>query len=301
MQIVPPFLKNGDTVAIVSPSGVVEPGPVESATDLIRKWGLNVIHGQSILAVAGTFAGTDEQRISDLQKAVNNPMVKAIICTRGGYGLSRIIDRIDFSPLAASPKWIVGYSDITVMHLWVSALYGIATIHGEMPLNYRNPEKSARSVTSVRDLLFGRETTYEWEGHITRPASARGIVTGGNLALMYSLSGTIGRPDTDGKVLFIEDTGEYYYSVDRMLHSLRLSGMISNLAALLVGDFGDLRDSTVPFGKSVKEIVDDVTADFDYPVYHGFPAGHCPDNVAFFLGREALLSADGTMLRMEYP
>lgn len=298
--VIPPFLQPGDTVAVVSPSGLAEPGHIGHAEAVIAGWGLNVIRGEHSLAVSNTFAGTDLQRASDLQRAISDPLVKAIFCSRGGYGLSRIIDRIDFSPLKRTPKWIIGYSDITVMHMWVASLFGMATIHGEMLLNYGNPSKSSRSVKGVRDLLFGIKPVYSWKGEVLRSAPAEGVVTGGNLALLCSLAGTAGRPETDGRILFIEDTGEYWYSVDRMLQSLRLAGMLSNLSALLVGDFSDMRDTAVPFGYDINEIVADVTSGYSYPVYFGFPAGHCNDNVAFFLGMKARLTASGSSLGMGY-
>jgi muramoyltetrapeptide carboxypeptidase len=298
--IIPPYLSAGDKVAIVSPSGVVEPGPVQAAKSIIEGWGLEVITGPNMLASEGQFAGTDDSRISDMQEALDDPTVKAIICSRGGYGMSRIIDRIDFAAFTANPKWIVGYSDITVLHLWVQTLFGITTIHGEMPLHYSNPAKTPETITSVRDLLFGKPLDYEWQGNVVNPVAAEGIITGGNLALMFSLTGTVARPETEGKILFIEDTGEYYYSVDRMLHSLRLAGMLDNLAALLVGDFGDMKDNRIPFGKTVEEIVTNVAGGYGYPVYFGFPAGHCDDNIAFCLGRGAKISSDKGINNLKY-
>ncbi|MFO7574741.1 MAG: LD-carboxypeptidase [Bacteroidales bacterium] len=298
--IIPPYLTPGDRVAVVSPSGVVDPLAVKSAVKVIESWGLQVTVGASCLAVEGPFAGTDAQRILDLQQALDDKSVKAILCSRGGYGMSRIIDRVDFSAFVASPKWIVGYSDITVLNMWVGTLFGVASIHGEMLLNYNNPDNTERSITTVRDLLFGKPAIYSWNGVAVHRKTATGILTGGNLAMLYSLAGTLAMPETDGKILFIEDIGEYYYAVDRMLQSFRLGGILNNLSALLVGDFGDMQDQRIPFGKSIKEIVTDVAGGFGYPIYFGFPSGHSNDNPAIFLGREAIITADGTNLRLEY-
>jgi muramoyltetrapeptide carboxypeptidase len=298
--IIPPYLTSGDRVAVVSPSGVVDPLAVKSAVKIIESWGLQVTVGDSCFAVDGPFAGTDAQRILDLQQALDDDSVKAVVCSRGGYGMSRIIDRIDFSAFVASPKWIVGYSDITVLNMWVGTLYGIATIHGEMLLNYNNSDKTERTISTVRDLLFGEQPVYSWDGMAVHSKTATGILTGGNLAMLYSLAGTIAMPETEVKILFIEDIGEYYYAVDRILQSFRLGGVLNNLAALLVGDFSDMLDQQIPFGKSIEEIVTDVAGGFGYPIYFGFPSGHSDDNPALYLGREAVITAEGSSLNLKY-
>ncbi len=300
LSIIPPYLKKGDRVAVVSPSYVVDRAAVMNAVKIIESWGLQVTMGASCLAAEGPFAGTDSQRIIDLQLALDDSTVKAVMCTRGGYGMSRIIDKIDFTAFVASPKWIVGYSDITVLNMWVGTLFGVASIHGEMLLNYNNPARTARTITTVRDLLFGKAPEYKWDGVTVNTNTAKGILTGGNLAMLYSLAGTIARPETEGKILFIEDIGEYYYAVDRMLQSLRLAGMLNNLAGLLVGDFGDMQDQKIPFGKSVEEIVSEVAGSFGYPIFFGFPSGHSDDNPAIYLGREAAITADSSSLNLEY-
>jgi len=159
--IIPPILRKGDKVAVVSPSGMAEPEAVRRGVALIEGWGLRVATGISVVASDGQFAGSDALRLADMQMALDDPTVKAVFCSRGGYGLSRIIDKIDFSSFAASPKWIVGFSDVTVLHTWIASLYGIATIHGEMAVNYGDPKRTDRTLTSVRELLFGGSLTYE--------------------------------------------------------------------------------------------------------------------------------------------
>lgn len=298
--VIPPALKKGDKVAVISPSGVVSEEAVLAAVKVIESWGLRVTLGKSVFASDSIFAGTDDERLFDLQDALDDSSVKAIICARGGYGLSRIISRVDFSKFEASPKWIVGFSDITVLHLWVTSLYGVATIHGEMPLNYTNPERTPRTVESVRQMLFGHAEPCIWNGNAVNPAPARGIITGGNLSLLFSLAGTVARPETAGRILFIEDIGEYYYHLDRMLTSLKLAGMLDNLAALVVGSFNDMQEGRVAYGKSAEEIITVIAGGLGYPVFFGFPAGHTSDNLAICIGREAVIASEPEGYSMKY-
>ncbi|MDX9928490.1 MAG: LD-carboxypeptidase [Bacteroidales bacterium] len=298
--VMPPFLKRGDKVAVVSPSGVAEPEPVMKAMGIIEGWGLKAVGGRHLLARNGIFAGTDEERLEDLQQALDDSEVRALFCSRGGYGLSRVIDRIDFTGFLASPKWIVGFSDVTLLHLWVNTLFGIATVHGEMPAYFSDPEKSERTLSSLRNLLFGWGQEYRWNARVCNPSTATGVITGGNLSLLYSLAGTIGRPATEGRILFIEDTGEYHYSLDRMLSSLRISGMLDNLSALLAGSFTGMQDGKIPYGKEFGEIITDIAGRFGYPVYLDFPAGHDSDNMSLWLGRRASLTYTEGVAELKY-
>jgi muramoyltetrapeptide carboxypeptidase len=297
--VLPPFLRRGDKVAIVSPSGVVRQEAVLSAIKVIEAWGLKVVTGRHIFASDTIFAGTDDQRLADLQEALDDSSVKAIIFSRGGYGFSRIIDRIDFSTFSVSPKWLVGYSDITVLHLWVNSLFGFATIHGEMPLNYANPTRAPRTIESVRQMLFGEPEPLDWKGTAVNAKTVSGILTGGNLSLIYAMAATVARPEPSGRILFIEDIGEYYYHLDRMMVALKLSGMLSNLTALLVGSFDDMKEPDGAYGKTTEEIITDIAGGLGFPIFFGFPAGHTPDNVALRMGSEAEISltVDGYRLR----
>jgi muramoyltetrapeptide carboxypeptidase len=298
--VIPPFLREGDKVAIVSPSGVAGREVTERGIKVIEGWGLQVVAGRNLFASNAIFAGTDEQRLHDLQEALDDNTVKAIISARGGYGMSRIIDKIDFSAFTASPKWIVGFSDITVLHLWVNTLFGIATIHGEMPLNYSNPNRTLRSAGSVREMLFGTTVPCCWKGNAVNQADAAGIITGGNLSLLYSLAGTVARPETAGRILFIEDIGEYYYHLDRMLVSLKLAGMLDNLSALLVGSFDDMKEPKAEYGKTTEEIITEIAGGAGYPIFFGFPAGHCDDNVAIRMGSKAEIKVTDGGYRLAY-
>ncbi len=291
-KIQPDFLDTGDVVAIVSPSYRIESQTLEHAVVFLEKWGLKVQVGKNASKQYGPFAGSDTERLADLQEAVSDRSVKAVICSRGGYGASRIINHVDFSPLTNYPKWFAGFSDITVLHMWLNEVCGLMSVHSEMPLNFSNAQKSRECFSSLKGVLFGEPVSYEWDGLVMSPAEAEGEITGGNLSLIFGLTGTPAEPSTRGKILFIEETGEYFYHIDRMLTSLKLAGKLRNLAALLVGGMDDISDSRTPWGKTIEETVYDAVREYDYPVYFNFPAGHINDNRAFYIGRKARLAVE---------
>lgn len=291
--IIPPYLKKGDAVAIVSPSGVVDKDIVLKAADKLRASGLEVTIGINAFKNNGCFAGTDAERLHDLQEATSDPAIKAVFCSRGGYGMSRIVDRVDFSSLRKNPKWYVGFSDITVLHLWLSRICGVVSLHAEMPLNYFNPKKKPQSYESLISALFGEPQTINWKADHDCDIEVTGPFTGGNLSLIYSLTGTPAEPDTDGSILFIEEVGEYYYHFDRMLTSLRLTGRLANLAALVVGGMEKMTQGSTPFNRGIEEIVLDIVGHYSYPVVFNFPSGHIADNRAVFIGRDASLKQTG--------
>ncbi|HPT12034.1 MAG TPA: LD-carboxypeptidase [Bacteroidales bacterium] len=287
--IIPPYLKEGDHVEIVSPSGVIDRDIVLKAAKKLEASGLVVTIGKNAFKNNGCFAGTDLERLSDLQEATSDPDIKAVFCSRGGYGVSRIIDRVDFSPLKENPKWYIGFSDITVLHLWLSKMCGMVSLHGEMPLNYFNPKKSVNCYDTMINALFGKPEAIAWKCNREANIDVSGPVTGGNLSLIYSLIGTPAEPDTDGSILFIEDVGEFYYHLDRMLTSMRLSGCLSNLRALVVGGMERITEGSMPYSSSIEEIILDIVGQYNYPVLFNFPAGHISDNRAIYIGREARL------------
>ena len=267
----PEYLKPGDEVAIVSPSFFIEEEKVIDAVKFLEGWGLKVKVGKNAFKRDGPFAGSDDERLSDLQEATNDPEIKAVLCSRGGYGISKIIDKVDFSSLKKNPKWYVGFSDITVLHMWLNEVCGIVSVHGEMPLNYSNPEKLATTFSSLHQALFGNLEPCEWEGISFRSANVTGEITGGNLSLIYNLIGTPAEPSTKGKILFIEDVGEQYYHIDRMMTSLKLAGKLEGLAALVIGGMNKIEDTKIPWGKSIEETIYGIVREYNYPLFFGFP------------------------------
>jgi muramoyltetrapeptide carboxypeptidase len=299
-KIQPPFLSEGDEIAIISPSSYIDDKILYDASEYLEKWGLRVRLGKNAAGKDGPFAGSDTERLSDLQEVTDDRSIKAVFCSRGGYGLSRIISRVDFSVLKEAPKWYVGFSDITVLHTWLNEVCGVMSIHGEMPLNFNNPKKSALSFSTLKNALFGKLGSHEWTGDFYKPANAAGEMTGGNLSLLSTLSGTEAEITTRGKILFIEEVGEYYYHIDRMLTSLKLSGKLESLSALVIGGMSRIDDARIPWGKSIEETVLDIVADYNYPVLFNFPAGHIPDNRAFYIGKKASIEVSGSKAILVY-
>ena len=297
---IPPYIKPGDLIAVVSPSFAIDEQKLNDAVSIIEKRGYRVALGSSVLKKEGPFAGSDADRLSDLQWATDNKEVKGVLFSRGGYGMLRIMPGFNISSLRKHPKWFAGFSDITVLHSWVQKEIKMVSIHGEMPLNFSNPDKSAESVETLFEALEGRSTPVEWTGNGERQSKAKGVLTGGNLSLLYALTGTPGEVDLNGKILFIEDVGEQYYHVDRMLMSMKLSGRLRGLAALVAGGFSKMEDTTAPWGRSIESIITEVTSEYGYPLFFNFPAGHIPDNRAIYLGREVIIESGGGKSILKY-
>jgi muramoyltetrapeptide carboxypeptidase len=299
--ITPPILKLGDTIGIVAPARKVTASDVEAAIKLIKSWGFNVVLGDNLYGEFHQFSGTDEQRASDLQAMISNSEVAAILCVRGGYGSVRLLDLVNLRDLQRNPKWIVGYSDITVFHGILNCWYMMETIHGVMPFKFPADGLENESTRSLRKVLMGESPTYSAQAHpFNRLGEAKGLLTGGNLSILYSLSGTDADITTDGKILFIEDLDEYLYHIDRMMMNLKHSGKLKNLAGLVVGGMNEMNDNLVPFGKNAYEIVMEAVKDLDFPVCFGFPAGHQEPNVALIMGRKVRLTVDETGSSLEF-
>ena len=287
--IKPEYLKKGDTVAIVAPSGVLKNynAYILKAKELLKSWELEVVIGENVFNDNGHFAGTDNQRSADFQLALDDKAIKAIWCARGGYGAMRVIDNLNFEKYKENPKWIIGYSDITAIH---NDLHNnkSESIHGIMCKSLEKIDvDNNESISLLKKTLFGEKLSYTIEGNnYNIEGNSNGQLIGGNLTLLHCLLGSESSIDTDGKILFIEDLGEYLYHIDRMLISLKRAGYFDNCKGLIVGDFTDMRKNTTPFGRNLKELILDIVKEYDFPVSFGFPAGHGEKNYPMILGRE---------------
>lgn len=294
-----PYLKSGDKVAITCPAKKL-PIPMTDAVNLLTSWGLEVVLGETVSASYHQFAGDDDLRAKDMQGFINDNSIKAIFAARGGYGTIRMVDKVDFSPLVANPKWLVGFSDITLLHAHLISNLGLPCMHGQMPLNI--PDASAYSLETLRKALFGEELAYEVApNRLNRFGEGKGILIGGNLSLLVAISGSISDMDYSGKILFLEDVGEYLYAVDRMLRCLKRAGKLKNLAGLIIGGFTDLKDNDIPFGQTLPELIMDVIAEYNYPVCFDFPAGHVPNNCSLVLGKTLALCVKQDGASISYP
>jgi muramoyltetrapeptide carboxypeptidase len=278
----PEFLKKGDTIAIVATARKNIDDNLKPAIALMKSWGLEVVIGKSIGLDNHQLAGTDVDRAADFQTQLDNPNIKAIWCVRGGYGTVRMIDLIDFSTFKINPKWIIGFSDVTVLHSHLNKL-GFASIHGIMPVNI---EKASAAVEeTLRKALFGEKLDYTVPcENENRLGVAEGELIGGNLSILYSLMGSASQLDCKGKILFLEDLDEYLYHVDRMMMSLKRCGCFDNLQGLVVGSFTKMHDNEIPWGKTAHQIILDVTKQYPFPIVFNFPAGHIHDNNTLIFG-----------------
>lgn len=280
---IPPFLQAGDTIGIVAPARKVSEEEMQPAIQWLTKEGFQVLPGEHLYADNNQFAGYDSERAKDFQAMLDNPEVKAILCARGGYGSVRIIDRLDFSKFIQQPKWICGFSDITVFHSHVHRHCNTATLHSTLAINI--PTNTPAANTSFLDALRGKKLTYSGPSHpLDHPGEATAEIIGGNLSMLYSLLGSNSDIDTEGKILFIEDLDEYLYHIDRMMMGLKRAGKLANLKALLVGTFTDMHDNAIPFGMTAKEIIFEKVKEYGYPVIWDYPAGHIEDNRAIIFG-----------------
>ena len=285
----PAYLKKGDKIAIVSPAKKL-PKRIDPAVELFKQWGLEVIIGESVYADYHQFAGDDLLRARDIQCFLDDPSIKAIIAARGGYGTIRIIDEFDFTAFIENPKWIVGFSDITIMLSHLFNVLNTQSIHGQMP--YTFDDATPESLESLRKALFGEPLYYEYTSTFkNRPGVAEGLLIGGNLTLLAMVQGSLSEMDFTDKILFLEDVGESEASIDRMMRMLKRSGKLADLKGLIVGAFNEIEEEKIPFGQSPEEVIWEVVKDYDYPVCFNFPTGHIADNKAMVLGKTAVLNS----------
>lgn len=289
MLIQPEFLKKNDKVAIIATSNNFEPDLLNKGIDIIKNWDLEVVLGKNLFNQFNQFAGTDDERYEDLQSTLDDNNIKAIFIVRGGYGISRIIDRVDFSKFKNNPKWIIGYSDVTVLHSNINKI-GYQSIHGIMPLFYGKSE-CKKSVKKLKDILFGKTFKYKLTKHpLNKEGFVKSEIIGGNLSTIISLIGTKSDIDFNNKILFIEDINEKLYSIDRMMIQLKRTRKLDKLSGLIVGSFSNILDNKIPFGKNSYEIIYDIVKEFNYPVIFNFPAGHEDLNFPIILGKEYTLN-----------
>ncbi|MGB2128370.1 MAG: S66 peptidase family protein [Flavicella sp.] len=287
----PAFLKKGDRIAIVAPAGIIKnPVSVHEAKKVAESWGLHVTITPNVFEKNNHFAGTDQQRIEDFQWALDASDIKAIWCARGGYGSIRVIDALNFDSFKKNPKWIVGYSDITVFHNYLQT-ENYASIHGCMPVNMEFPvTQRTESFTSLKKALFGNLKTYSVKGSKhNRIGQAEGILVGGNLSLLASMSGSKIELDTEGKILFIEEIGEYKYHIDRLLRTLKRNGSFEKCNGIIVGGMSKLKHNNPSFGKEIETVILEAIGEHAYPVLFNFPAGHDPINKALYFGKKIQL------------
>ncbi len=300
-MIIPDYLKEGDRVGFVAPARSITPDEVEPARRLLHDWGLQVITGGRLFMRHHQFAGSDEERASEMQRMLDDPDIRCIMCVRGGYGTIRIIEHLDFSRFIQAPKWVVGFSDITVLHVYLNQVLGVESIHGPMPFTLTGKQACRENLESLRNVLFGNPPSYTIDGNpLNRTGSAIGVVFGGNLSILYSLRGTTLDPVTAGKILFIEEVDEYRYHLDRMMMNMRMGAKLEGILGLVCGGLTDIRDNEIPFGKNEQEIISESTRLFSFPVCHSFPSGHGEKNLSLIMGRRCELTVEKKDVKLRF-
>ena len=290
-MIIPDKLTKQDLVVIIAPARKVEIKQLEAAEKLLLDWGLKTERSPNLMLADGIFAGPDSSRKFDLQWALDHPKAKAIWCFRGGYGTVRLIKDLNPALFLKTPKWIIGFSDITVLHSFSNIILNTASIHSTMPINV--VENTSESLTSLKQVLFSASMDYSWnQNQNNRMGEASAEIIGGNLAVLTSLLGTNYQPDFEGKILFIEEIDEYLYNIDRMCWQLKFAGVFNHIKGLVIGHFSKVKDNKITFGKSLQQIILEKTKEFDFPIAFGFPAGHENQNHSLVFGLKAKLSVN---------
>jgi muramoyltetrapeptide carboxypeptidase len=288
-MITPPYLKKGDVVAIVATARKNIDDNLKTSIEWLKSWGLEVKIGSTIGLDLDQLAGTDEQRAKDFQQQMDDPKIKAIWCVRGGYGTVRMIDLLNFTKFKQNPKWIIGFSDVTVLHNHLNTM-GFKSIHGIMPVSVK---ATPLAKETLRIALFGERLEYDIEPHkMNRFGKASGELVGGNLSILYSLMGSPSAINCDNKILFIEDLDEYLYHIDRMMMNLKRNGCLESIKGIIIGSMTKMKDNDIPWGKDALQIVDDVTKKYKIPIIFNFPAGHIQDNRALIMGNKITIDVN---------
>ena len=287
MATTPPYLSPGDTIGIMCPSGFMPEEKYSTCIRVLKEWGYKVKEGSTLKSQYHYFSGTDEERLNDLQQMMDDDEVNAILFARGGYGLTRIIDSINFKKFKKRPKWIVGYSDITLLHCHILKQYKIPSLHAPMAAAFNDGGQDNQYILSLKSALAGKKASIDIPFYqLNKMGQAIGKLVGGNLSLLAHITGTKSQVKMKGKILFIEDIGEYIYHIDRMMYQLKRSGQLDELAGLIVGGFTDMKDTVIPYGKEVYEMINDLVKEYTYPVCYHFPVGHQTENFALKVGVE---------------
>jgi len=283
---IPPYLQQDDTIGIVCPAGYMSLEKAQTCINTLQDWGYKIKIGKTLSGDSQNyFSGTDEERLNDFQQMLDDNEVKAILCARGGYGIGRIIEQINFKKFKQNPKWIIGFSDVTILHSHIHSNYKIATLHAPMASAFNDGGYENEFVQSLKNTLKGKKIKYECALHeFNKKGEAIGDLVGGNLSLLAHLVGSSSDIKTKGKILFLEDVGEYLYNIDRMFYQLKRSGKLDKLAGLIIGGFTDMKDTERPFGKTVYEIIHDIVKEYEYPVCFNFSVSHGKENYALKVG-----------------
>ncbi len=299
-MITPNKLEKGDKIGIVAPARKISMDEIAASIKVFEGWGLEVILGKNIFARYKQFAGTDEQRAEDLQSMLDDSSIKAIIAARGGYGTVKTLKYIDFKNFLKNPKWIIGYSDITALHAHLNQNIGVKSIHATMPFNFPKDFSENKAIKTLKKSLYSEQNIYEIKRHkYNRLGNTSGELIGGNLSVLFSVSGTKYDIDSNGKILVLEDLDEYLYHIDRMMMNMKYGGKLENLKGLIVGGMTDMNDNQVLFGKSAYEIIRDAVEDYNFPVCFNFPIGHIEDNYSLVFGAisELEISEEGVIFK----
>lgn len=284
MTKIPPYLKKGDCIGITCPAGYMDAAKAQACINTLQSWGFDVMVGKTLGSKSKNyFSGTDEERRDELQAMLDDENINAVLCGRGGYGVGRIIDQLDFTKFKKNPKWVIGFSDITILHAHLFTKLKTASLHAPMAAAFNEGENEF--IQSLHNAITGKKAKYNCAAHpFNKTGTASAELVGGNLSLLAHVTGTPSDINTKNKILFLEDIGEHIYSIDRMLYQLKRSGKLENLAGLIVGGFTDMKNTERPFGKTVYEIIKEITAGYDYPVCFGFPVSHNKENYALKIG-----------------
>jgi muramoyltetrapeptide carboxypeptidase len=295
----PSNLNKGDKIGIVAPARKISLTEIQKALAIIEQNGFQVYYESELFEADNQFAGNDQTRADYFQRLLDNDEIRAIIAARGGYGSVRIIDKLDFSKFVENPKWIVGYSDITVFFNHINRNFGIQTLHASMLLNFE--QNTQMALSGMFEILEGKNPDYKIAPHpLNKNGSAKALLAGGNLSVLYSLLGSVSFPETKGKILFLEDLDEYLYHIDRMMMGLKRAGVFNDLKGLVVGGMTEMNDNTIPFGKTAEEIILEHVSEYDFPVCFGFPAGHINDNRPLIMGATVEMQVSSNQANLKF-